>query len=232
MKVELMWASQPVSQRVIHLELPELNAFAARVSNPKNQMNTETMPKLLDYLRNNKHWSPFDMTHLCVLVEDVPRAISHQFIRHWSFDFQEFSQRYATIEEVTPIIWEARFAGATNRQGSIEIDENLAIHPVWREMQIRVWNTAIEVYQRAILMGIAPEVARAVLPEGMTPTSFFAAATLRSWIHYFEARIDEHAQKEHRIMAEAMLKVIVDWCEKLEPVITPKEKLHITPRGK
>lgn len=188
----------------------EMTAYSARVSNPSNQANTLTMPKLLDYLQKHRHWSPFQMTHVCVLIERLPRSIAHQMIRHSSLAFQEFSQRYSILDgDIQPIIWEPRLKGASNRQSSIETDDP-DIHDRWEQLQRKAWWECWDSYVAAVYVGIAPEVARSVLPEGLTPTTLFAAGTVRSWIHYLEARLAPDAQKEHRVLAEEIRNAFVE----------------------
>lgn len=181
------------------MSLVEFIAFCARVSNPDNQLNYQTMPKLLAYLQANKHWSPFEMTSITVEVK-TSRAIAHQLLRHRSFSFQEFSQRYSDIGNVKPVVWEPRLKGATNRQGSLEVaTEDSQTRIDWERTQDAVWAYCTEKYRHMIdHMKLAPEVARAILPEGLTPTTLYVAGTVRSWIHYLSVRLDPHTQKEHR----------------------------------
>jgi len=197
MRVSLVWATPSGD---------ELIAYMARVSNPDNQNNTETAPKLIKYLKDNNHWSPFEMVNMCVEI-NTTRDIARQILRHRSFSFQEFSQRYAEVD--TPEEWsEARMQDVTNRQNSIETtDEQLKSW--WRAMQIRVADDAEYVYRTALSKGIAKEVARKVLPEGLTPTRMYMNGNLRSWLHYVDIRCDKATQKEHREIAEQCKALLV-----------------------
>ena len=184
----------------------ELIAYMARVSNPDNQDNTETAPKLIKYLVKNNHWSPFEMVNMCVQI-NTTRDIARQILRHRSFSFQEFSQRYAEVD--TPEEWsEARMQDVTNRQNSIETTDE-ALKSWWQAMQQRVADDAEWVYRTALSKGIAKEVARKVLPEGLTPTRMYMNGTLRSWLHYVEIRCDKATQKEHREIAEQCKALLV-----------------------
>jgi len=177
-------------------------AYTARVSNPSNQNNTLTAPKLLKYLIKNKHWSPFEMVSITMDIQTT-RDISHQIIRHRSFSFQEFSQRYADpTQDMGFVTREARLQDHKNRQNSIEVeDDNLKYD--WNYLQGVVGDLAVRHYKTAIEMGIAKEQARAVLPEGLTKTRLYMSGTLRSWIHYIDVRATEGTQKEHRDIAIA-----------------------------
>lgn len=175
-------------------------AYAARVSNPSNQSNTLTAPKLLKYLIEHRHWSPFEMVSITMEI-NTTRDISHQIIRHRSFSFQEFSQRYADpTKDMSFITREARLQDAKNRQNSIETDDEV-IKETWELKQTNLQHKAKETYKWAIQNGIAKEQARAVLPEGLTTTRLYMAGTLRSWIHYIDVRAEEGTQKEHRQIA-------------------------------
>lgn len=170
----------------------------ARVSNPENQDNPETAPKLLKYLMNNKHWSPFEMVNVCMEIETT-RDIARQILRHRSFSFQEFSQRYAISSRYETS--EARLQDNKNRQNSIPVqDRELAA--VWEELQSDVLVTARKSYETALGLGIAKEVARKVLPEGLTTSRMYANASLRSWLHYIDVRCHPSTQKEHREVAD------------------------------
>lgn len=180
-------------------EAQDLVAYVARVSNPGNQMNVETAPRLLAYLKKNKHWSPFEMASATLEIETT-RDIARQILRHRSFSFQEFSQRYA---EVTSFFEprEVRLQDTTNRQNSLPNDDpHLA--DWWRSEQKELLARVTRLYSKAIQRGIAKEQARAVLPEGLTQSRLYMAGTLRSWLHYVELRTDPSTQKEHRIIAE------------------------------
>ena len=187
----------------------DLIAFCARVSNPNNQNNSKTAPQLLAYLIKHGHWSPFEMISLTMEIETT-RDISHQIVRHRSFSFQEFSQRYAVSD--TFEIRESRLQDAKNRQNSIELDYEDEYHRRINEdfsmSQHAVLQTARDAYEKALDAGIAKEQARAVLPEGMTGTTLYMAGTLRSWIHYCELRRSNGTQKEHSEIALACAEVI------------------------
>ena len=177
-------------------------AYTARVSNPSNQHNTLTAPKLLSYLIKNKHWSPFEMVSITMEI-NTTRDISHQIIRHRSFSFQEFSQRYADpTKDMSFVTREARLQDAKNRQNSIETDDE-KLEEAWNNFQYDVGELAQTYYKEAIRMGIAKEQARAVLPEGLTTTRLYMSGTLRSWIHFVDVRAEQGTQKEHRQVALA-----------------------------
>ena len=183
-------------------------AYTARVSNPSNQHNTLTAPKLLSYLIKHKHWSPFEMVSITMEIYTT-RDISHQIIRHRSFSFQEFSQRYADpTKDMQFVTREARLQDAKNRQNSIEIDDGL-LQGCWEEAQKGVTDVSNMYYNWAIENGIAKEQARAVLPEGLTTTRLYMSGTLRSWIHYIDVRAEAGTQKEHRQVALAAQKEIL-----------------------
>src|SRR6056300_281696 len=191
----------------------ELIAFCARVSNPSNQMNKETSEKLIKYLIKHAHWSPLEMVSACLEI-DTTRDIAHQIVRHRSFSFQEFSQRYANPEDMGDqfVIREARLQDEKNRQNSIDLDPESDGHAIlqgtWKNKQQRVIDAAKEAYDWAIANGIAKEQARAVLPEGCTKTRLYMNGTLRSWVHYIELRGANGTQKEHMEIAHACAKVI------------------------
>jgi len=185
----------------------ELIAWTARVSNPSNQNNTTTAPKLVQYLIKNKHWSPLEMVHVSMEIKTT-RDIARQILRHSSFRFQEFSQRYADpTKDLGFVIREARLQDAKNRQNSVEVDDE-ELNNNWMSVQDDVQNTAILAYNWAIKNGIAKEQARAVLPEGMTESVMIMSGSLRSWVHYCQLRMDKATQKEHRIVAEQCWKII------------------------
>ena len=188
----------------------ELIAFCARVSNPSNQMNKETSEKLIKYLIKHAHWSPLEMVSACLEI-DTTRDIAHQIVRHRSFSFQEFSQRYADPAEFGNqfVTREARLQDEKNRQNSIETD-NLALKALWEQYQQKVIDQAKDAYEWAINNGIAKEQARAVLPEGCTKTRLYMNGTLRSWVHYIELRGANGTQKEHMEIAHACAKVIAE----------------------
>ena len=187
----------------------ELIAYCARVSNPNNQMNSETSEKLIKYLIKHAHWSPLEMVSACLEI-NTTRDIAHQIVRHRSFSFQEFSQRYADPAEFGNqfITREARLQDKKNRQNSIELDDESDLHYEWQSKQESVIEKAKEVYEWAIDNGIAKEQARVVLPEGNTKTRLYMNGTLRSWVHYIELRGANGTQKEHMEIAHACAKVI------------------------
>jgi thymidylate synthase (FAD) len=215
MKARLISYSQPV--RHVHSGEPgimgldniqDLVAYCARVSNPSNQANTKTTPKLLDYLIKHKHWSPFEMASACIEVETT-RDIARQFLRHRSFSFQEFSQRYADIRDLdsSVVIRKARLQDPKNRQASV-ITDDTNLHLTWEQHQRNVWHAAMQAYEWAIENGIAKEQARAVLPEGNTVSKLYVNGTIRSWIHYVELRSANGTQKEHADLAVEIAKAI------------------------
>lgn len=175
-----------------------LVAYMARVSNPENQDNPATASKLLKYLIKNKHWSPFEMVNVCMEIETT-RDIARQILRHRSFSFQEFSQRYAEV-----VNWdrgEARLQDNKNRQNSIPTQDR-ELQRWWDEQQGAVWKQSTEAYKLALQQGIAKEVARKVLPEGLAMSRMYMNGTLRSWLHYVDIRCDVSTQKEHREVAQ------------------------------
>ena len=189
----------------------ELIAYCARVSNPSNQMNMETSEKLIKYLIKHAHWSPLEMVSACLEI-NTTRDIAHQIVRHRSFAFQEFSQRYANPAEFGEmfVTREARLQDTKNRQNSIELSDESELHHDWAAKQQEVIDKATQVYNWAIDNGIAKEQARVVLPEGNTKTRLYMNGTLRSWIHYIELRGANGTQKEHMDIAHACAKVIAD----------------------
>lgn len=188
--------------------IQDLIAYAARVSNPSNQANTKTTPKLLDYLIKHKHWSPFEMASACIEIETT-RDIARQLLRHRSFSFQEFSQRYADIRDLDDnfVIREARLQDPVNRQNSVKTDDVILMGQ-WVNKQQELINHAKEVYNWAIDAGIAKEQARAVLPEGNTVSRLYVNGTIRSWIHYIELRSANGTQREHMELARAVAQAI------------------------
>jgi thymidylate synthase (FAD) len=189
MSVKLIW-STPNGE--------ELVAYMARVSNPDNQDNKDTAPKLLKYLMKHKHWSPFEMVNVCMEI-NTTRDIARQILRHRSFSFQEFSQRYAEVVDWSA--GEVRMQDDKNRQNSLPTQDR-ELRRWWDEQQVATWKLATNAYKAAIGMGIAKEVARKVLPEGLTMSRMYMNGTLRSWLHYVDIRCDESTQKEHREIAE------------------------------
>jgi thymidylate synthase (FAD) len=191
------------------VDVQELVAFCARVSNPSNQFNTETSEKLIKYLIKHQHWSPLEMVSACLEIETT-RDIARQILRHRSFSFQEFSQRYADpTKDLSFVLREARLQDTKNRQNSVE-NTNLALAAWWEERQKRVIKEANEAYAWAIENGIAKEQARAVLPEGLTVSRLYMNGTLRSWIHFIELRSANGTQKEHQEVARECAKVIAE----------------------
>ena len=204
-----------VKEGINNDDLLDLVAFCARVSNPANQMNSETSEKLVKYLIKHAHWSPLEMVNVCMEI-DTTRDIAHQIVRHRSFAFQEFSQRYAEPGDMGEVFVtsEARLQDTKNRQNSIELDlgaeGNAELMAKWEEMQQDVCFTAGKAYDWAVNNGIAKEVARKVLPEGLTKTRLYMNGTLRSWVHYIELRGANGTQKEHMEIAWECAKVIAD----------------------
>lgn len=185
----------------------DLIAYCARVSNPDNQHNTETAPRLLQYLARNKHWSPFEMAH-AVLEITTTRDIARQILRHRSFAFQEFSGRYAAMPEIS-VCREARMQDETNRQNSLPCDDQ-GLASWWELVQRQTAAAIRNAYNLALNNGIAKEVARTILPEGMTESRLYMAGSLRSWLHYIEVRTDPSTQKEHREVAKACARVFAE----------------------
>ena len=185
----------------------ELVAWSARVSNPSNQNNTKTASKLVQYLIKNKHWSPLEMVHVSMEIKTT-RDIARQILRHRSFSFQEYSQRYADpTQDLGFVVREARLQDVKNRQNSVEVDDR-RLQEEWAMRQVAATDAALDAYEWAIENGIAKEQARAVLPEGNTESVMIVTGTLRSWVHYCELRMDMATQKEHRIVAEQCWDII------------------------
>jgi len=195
-KVKLIWAT-PDAENLI--------AYMARVSNPGNQDNKDTAPKLLKYLIDNKHWSPFEMVNVCMEIETT-RDIARQMLRHRSFSFQEFSQRYAIASESE--FSQPRLQDWKNRQNSIEVKDR-ELYRYWWGLQQVVLSTSLDAYHQALDNGIAKEVARKVLPEGIMLSRLYMNGTLRSWLHYLDVRCDKATQKEHREVADKC-KVVIE----------------------
>lgn len=188
--------------------IQDLIAYAARVSNPANQANTKTTTKLLDYLIKHKHWSPFEMVSACIEV-NTTRDIARQLLRHRSFSFQEFSQRYADVRDLSDsiVIRKARLQDEKNRQNSVMTDD-VQLHLAWEVHQRDIWQQAMKSYKWAIDNGIAKEQARVILPEGNTPSRLYVNGTIRSWIHYIELRSANGTQLEHMDLARAVAEAI------------------------
>ena len=202
MNVKLISYSEPSGLMPADIDdIQDLIAYCARVSNPSNQTNTETSEKLIQYLAKHKHWSPFEMVSACLEIETT-RDIARQILRHRSFSFQEFSQRYANpTQELDFVLRDARMQDTSNRQNSIETD-NTALQTLWEEQQRFIIASAKSAYDWAIVNGIAKEQARAVLPEGLTVSRLYMNGTIRSWIHYIELRSANGTQKEHMEIAK------------------------------
>lgn len=194
--VRLVWATPNIEHNL---------AYIARVSNPQNQNHPETAAKLISYLMRNKHWSPFEMVNICMEITTT-RDIARQILRHRSFSFQEFSQRYAQVDSFA--ISEARMQDTKNRQNSLETDDEW-LKNWWENAQSEVASTAYNLYLDALERGIAKEVARKVLPEGLAVSKMYMNGTLRSWLHYIDVRTDPSTQKEHREVAEKCREVVM-----------------------
>jgi thymidylate synthase (FAD) len=209
MNVKLLSHSQPTPEFAdmgIH-DAQELIAYCARVSNPSNQLNTETSEQLIRYLVKHQHWSPLEMVSACLEITTT-RDIARQILRHRSFSFQEFSQRYADpTQDLSFVLRAARLQDTHNRQNSIETDD-ASLQRRWEEQQQFVINSAKNAYEWAIVNGIAKEQARTVLPEGNTVSRLYMNGTLRSWIHFIELRSANGTQKEHQAVAVACAQVI------------------------
>jgi thymidylate synthase (FAD) len=219
-KVTVVAATEPkilVDREAMSID--EFVAYVARVSNPSNQMNSATAPKLLKYLAKHKHWSPFEMVDIIMEIETT-RDIGRQILRHRSFSFQEFSQRYADpTQDLGFVTREARLQDLKNRQNSIETnDDELQSH--WEAQQWLVKGEVERAYNWAIKNGIAKEQARAVLPEGLTQSRMYMKGSLRSWIHYCQVRMDPSTQKEHREIAEMAWNEIVKLFPSLEGILS------------
>src|SRR5210317_1510585 len=205
MKIRLVSYSKPVIEESENIT--DLVAFCPRVSNPSNQNNKQTSEKLIKYLIKNAHWSPLEMVSACLEIETT-RDIARQMLRHRSFSFQEFSQRYANpVKDLEFIIRDARLQDPKNRQNSLE-NEDVEISKAWKEKQENLIIEATNTYNWAIENGIAKEQARSVLPEGNTVSRLYMNGTLRSWIHYIELRSSNGTQKEHMEIAIACAEVI------------------------
>ena len=209
MNVRLLSYSQP-TQEFAELgvdDAQELIAYCARVSNPSNQLNTETSEKLIKYLIKHQHWSPLEMVSACIEIETT-RDIARQILRHRSFSFQEFSQRYADpTKDLSFVLREARLQDTKNRQNSIAVDDP-ALQAWWDAEQKFVIESVKRIYEEAIKRGIAKEQARAILPEGLTTSRLYMNGTLRSWIHFIQLRSANGTQLEHQEVAKACAAVI------------------------
>ena len=214
MNVRLLSYSQPTAEfkELGIADAQELIAYCARVSNPSNQLNTETSEKLIRYLVKHQHWSPLEMVSACIEITTT-RDIARQILRHRSFSFQEFSQRYADpTKDLSFVLRDARLQDTKNRQNSTDLDLSNAgqreLSRLWLEKQQEVIRAASDAYTWAVTNGIAKEQARAVLPEGITESRLYMNGTLRSWIHFIELRSANGTQKEHQEVAVACAKVI------------------------
>lgn len=206
--VKLISYSQPPAEVELNPDLLQMVAYCARVSNPSNQNNEETSEKLVKYLIKHKHWSPLEMVSVCMEV-NTTRDIARQILRHRSFSFQEFSQRYADpTQDLDFVTREARLQDTKNRQNSIDIPLEDSINYIWESYQEVIIERCKKAYDWAIEAGIAKEQARAVLPEGLTMSRMYVNGTLRSWIHYVELRSANGTQKEHMDIAKAIGDII------------------------
>jgi|TARA_R100000084_G_C4623423_1_gene134448 thymidylate synthase (FAD) len=200
-KVKLISLTQPFDHEATGFP-EDLIAYCARVSNPENQNNTQTAPRLLKFLIKHKHWSPFEMVDMCVEIK-TSRAIAAQILRHRSFSFQEFSQRYSAATEIEPV--ELRSKAETNRQSSSDVIDD----PVLKNVVQHSIDTAMMTYDKLITQGVAKEQARMVLPL-TTQTTMYMKGSIRSWIHYIDLRTEENTQKEHRDIAEECKSILKD----------------------
>jgi thymidylate synthase (FAD) len=221
MNVKLISHTSSSPELLLHgiESVQELVAFCARVSNPSNQYNTETSEKLINYLIRNKHWSPLEMVNVCLEIETT-RDIARQMLRHRSFSFQEFSQRYADpTKELQFVLRNARLQDQKNRQNSVDLDQSddsLRLANEWNAKQTELINKARETYEWAVTNGIAKEQARCVLPEGNTVSRLYMNGTLRSWIHFIETRSGNGTQREHADIAKECANVISTICPFLQ----------------
>ena len=223
MKARLISYSQTAENLHVGKDVQELIAYCARVSNPSNQNNEATSEKLLSYLAKHKHWSPFEMVSACLEIETT-RDIARQILRHRSFSFQEFSQRYADpTEDLGFVTREARLQDTKNRQNSIVVDDE-QLQYEWEQKQKGVIAIAKRTYEWAIDNGIAKEQARAVLPEGLTESRMYMNGTLRSWIHFIELRSGNGTQKECQEVAIACAKAITEIFPLTEKFIDPSQR--------
>ena len=229
MKVKLISCSKPTRQLASEgiYEAQDLIAFCARVSNPSNQLNVETSEKLIRYLVKHKHWSPLEMTSAC-LENETTRDSARQILRHRSFSFQEFSQRYADpTKDLKFVTRDARLQDTKNRQNSVDLDvrnndQHRFLATQWEEMQNRVIRESLNAYEWAIANGIAKEQARAVLPEGLTESRLYMNGTLRSWVHFIELRSGNGTQKEHMEVARACAEAIAEIFPMVTEYVQPK----------
>ena len=217
MKVKLVGITQPLEEGINTAQ--ELISFAARVSNPSNQHNNKTSAGLLKYCITHKHFSIFEMANMVIEIETT-RDISRQILRHKSFSFQEFSQRYATVDPEI-VYRECRMQDTKNRQNSLAVSEDSSPAISFKSSQDKVWETALEEYKMAIEHGVAKEQARSLLPEGLTTTRMYMNGTVRSWIHYCTIRCGIETQKEHRLIAKEICKVLVEQFPHIAELLSP-----------
>ena len=207
-KVRVVSYSKPAIGVELKDDLLQMVAYCARVSNPNNQNNEETAEKLVKYLIKHQHWSPLEMASVCMEI-DTTRDIARQILRHRSFSFQEFSQRYADpIKDLSFVTREARMQDNKNRQNSVVLGNDDPIHHIWESYQEVIIERCKHAYEWAIDAGIAKEQARAILPEGLTMSRMYVNGTLRSWIHYIQLRAANGTQKEHQEIAKACAEAI------------------------
>lgn len=219
-QVRLIGITQPNVANTDCVTAEELIAYAARVSNPGNQNNNETAPKLLKYLAKHRHWSPFEMVHV-VMEITTTRDIARQILRHRSFSFQEFSQRYAVATDF--VTREARLQDDKNRQNSVEVTDEI-LEDEWEHVQQQLLGIVKYSYKWALDNGIAKEQARAVLPEGMTQSVMYMSGTVRSWIHYCQERRQPGVQKEHRTVAILAQQLLLDNFPSLSEILDDTNK--------
>jgi len=231
MNVRLIGFTQPVQGEITGLDdVQDLIAYCARVSNPSNQMNKETAEKLLGYLATHKHWSPFEMASATLEIETT-RDIARQMLRHRSFSFQEFSQRYADPAAFGDqfVLREARYQDTKNRQNSVEMDaskdEDRSLMWQWERQQQIVIDAAKSAYEWAVDHGIAKEQARAVLPEGNTKSRLYMQGTIRSWIHFIDLRSGNGTQKEHMEVAREVASAIAKIYPQVTRYVQPNKKI-------
>jgi thymidylate synthase (FAD) len=221
MNVRLLSYSQPTEEfaDIGIADAQELIAYCARVSNPSNQLNTDTSEKLIRYLVKHQHWSPLEMVSACIEITTT-RDIARQILRHRSFSFQEFSQRYADpTQDLSFVVREARKQDPKNRQNSIALEPTIGdalLQDQWRDKQLELIKLAKDTYEWAVDKGIAKEQARSVLPEGNTVSKLYMNGTLRSWIHFIQLRSANGTQLEHQLVAKACAEVIA----KIYPMAT------------
>jgi len=199
--VNLVWITENIDAQIAHM---------ARVSNPASQARGVGVVKLIDYLVQHKHWSPFEMVNMCVEI-NTTRDIGRQILRHRSFTFQEFSQRYADVENLPSAEWRSlRMQDKTNRQASVASGDAM-LTAWWSDAQRSIYNNAMLLYKKALDTGIAKEVARVLLPEGLTTSRMYMSGTIRSWLHYCDIRMSPETQLEHQLIAEACWELLAKY---------------------